>query len=147
MQCVHNWQPLTLLTLCVLILYTSGVQFKINFERQMFEKVFHVIFYLLPEYLPEIYIEEVIDKIYFFFFFFLLEISDLGFEPRGLMSYKLQRLHFTLHFILQQHVFCFISGFVFVSVVGLSNMLGNICCNMLSNILNIFFYFSTIFAF
>ena len=51
---LHEWQDL---------------QFKVDSERQIFEKLFMAILFLLSEFLPEICREEATEKMFFFFIF------------------------------------------------------------------------------
>ena len=82
---IHNWplQPSsqdyglashTTHVVCVnFIREWRNLQFNVDSERQIFEKLFHGRFNLLSEFLPEMCWEEVAEEIFFiyhFFFFF-----------------------------------------------------------------------------
>ena len=78
---IHNWplQPIsqdyglashTTHVVCVNFMREWwGLQFNVDSERQIFEKLFHGNFYLLSEFLPEICWEEVAEEIFFVFRF------------------------------------------------------------------------------
>ena len=57
------------------------LQFQVDSDRQIFEKLFMTILFLLSEFLPEICWEEVAAEIVLSYFVYL-EMPELGFEPR-----------------------------------------------------------------
>ena len=106
---IHNWplQPFsrdyglashqTTHVVCVnFIRERRDLQFNVDSERQIFEKLFSWQFYLLSEFLPEICWEEVAEEIFFFIFHFLDDwpgIRTQAFASNKPTHYLLDHIH------------------------------------------------------